>query len=145
VPTALLGQPVAGVDQHDRQIRSGSAGDHIPRVLNVTRRIRNDELPPRCGEVSVGDIDRDALLAFGPQAVGQQRQVGVLLAALAAGPLDRGQLVLEDRLGVVEQPADEGALAVVHRACRGEAEDIHVPSAVGSVAGRAGLRYGHQK
>ena len=28
------------------------------------------------GEVAVGDIDGDALLPFGPQAVGQQREIG---------------------------------------------------------------------
>ena len=88
------------------------------------------------GEVAVGDVDRDALLALGPQAVGEQGQVGVVLAALLAGPLHRGQLVLEDRLGVVQQPPDQGALAVVHRAGRGQPQDVHVPvaSARGSPA-----------
>jgi hypothetical protein len=34
-------------------------------------------------------------------------------AALAGDPLDRVELVGEDRLGVVQQPADQGGLAVV--------------------------------
>jgi hypothetical protein len=57
--------------------------------------------------------------------VGQQRQVGVLVALGDAGGLDGLELVLEDRLRVVEQPADEGRLAVVDRARRGEAEEVH--------------------
>ncbi len=77
------------------------------------------------GEVAVGDVDGDALLTLGPQAVGEQREVGVVLAAVAADPLDRLDLVLEDRLGVVEQPPDQRALAVVHRAGGGEPENVH--------------------
>ncbi len=36
----------------------------------------------RGGEVPVGDVDRDALLPLGPQAVGEQREVGGFLAAI---------------------------------------------------------------
>jgi hypothetical protein len=60
--------------------------------------VGDDELAPRRREVAVGDVDGDALLALGPQAVGEQRQVGLLLAAVPAGPLDRLELVGEDRL-----------------------------------------------
>ena len=42
--------------------------------------VGDDELPLGRGEVAVGDVDRDALLALGPQAVGEQRQVRVLVA-----------------------------------------------------------------
>jgi hypothetical protein len=66
-------------------------------------------------EVAVGHVDRDALLALGAQAVGEQRQVGVAVAAPLGGLLDVLELVLEDRLGVVEQAADQGRLAVVDR------------------------------
>ena len=40
-------------------------------------------------------------------------------------PLDRLELVLEDRLGVVEEPADQGALAVVDRSGGGESQQLH--------------------
>src|SRR4029079_9891540 len=58
----------------------------------------------------------DALLALGAQAIGEQRQVDALVAAAARDILDVLQLVLERRLGVVEQPPDQGRLAVVDRA-----------------------------
>jgi hypothetical protein len=75
-------------------------------------------------EVAVGDVDRDALLALGAQAVGEQRQVGVAVAAALGRLLDVLELVLEDRLGVVEQSADQGRLAVVDRpGCR-EADEL---------------------
>jgi len=63
-------------------------------------------------KVAVGDVDRDALLPFGPQAVGEQGEVGVVLAPGPAGPLDRSELILKDRLGVVQQAPDQGALAI---------------------------------
>src|SRR5581483_9674036 len=75
-------------------------------------------------EVAVGDVDRDALLALRAQAVGEQRQVDVIGARVAAGGLDGGELVLEDRLGLVQQPADQGGLTVVDRAGGGEAEEL---------------------
>jgi hypothetical protein len=82
----------------------------------VAGRVGDDELAPRGVEVAVGDVDRDPLLALGAQAVGQQRQVGVAVAAPLGGLLDVLELVLEDRLGVVQQAADQGRLAVVDRA-----------------------------
>jgi hypothetical protein len=41
----------------------------------VARGVGDDELALGGGEVAVGDIDGDALLALGLQAVDQQRQV----------------------------------------------------------------------
>ena len=45
--------------------------------------VGEDEGAPRGGEVPVGDVDGDALLALGAQAVGEQRQVDVVAAVLA--------------------------------------------------------------
>jgi hypothetical protein len=101
-------------------------GDHVPRVLDVPGRVGDDELAPGGREVPVGDVDRDALLALGPQAIGEQRQVHVLFAAQLARALDRVVLVVEDRLAVVEQSADQGRLAVVDAPRRGEAQKLHV-------------------
>ena len=80
----------------------------------------------RCGgrEVAVGDVDRDALLALGAQAVGQQRQVEEVRAHPLARLLDVLQLVGEHLLGVVQQPPDQRALAVVDRAGGGEAQQL---------------------
>ena len=71
----LREHPLARVDQHDRQIGGRGAGDHVARVLLVAGGVGDDEPALGRGEVAVGDVDRDALLALGPQPVGQQRQV----------------------------------------------------------------------
>jgi hypothetical protein len=73
---AALGQhAMAGIDEDDGQVGIGCAGDHVAGVLLVAGGIRDDELAACGGEVAVGNIDRDALLAFGPQAIGEQRQI----------------------------------------------------------------------
>ena len=81
MPARLLEDAVARVDQDEREVRRGRAGDHVARVLNVAGRVGDDELALRRGEVAVRDVDRDALLALGPQAVGEQREVHFFLAA----------------------------------------------------------------
>jgi hypothetical protein len=65
----------AGVDQDDGDVARRRAGRHVARVLLVPGRVGDDELAPRRREVAVGDVDRDALLALGLEAVGQQREV----------------------------------------------------------------------
>ena len=124
VAPALLGDALAGVEQDQRDVGRRGARDHVARVLDVPGGVRDDELAARGREVAVGDVDRDALLALGAQAVGQQGEVGVVVAAVAADLLDRRQLVAEQRLGVVQQPPDEGALAVVDGARRREPEQV---------------------
>ena len=115
---------VAGVDRSTA--RSQSGWSHVPRVLLVPGRVGDDELPLLGREVAVGHVDRDALFPLGSKPVDEQRQVGVaaLGAVLLAVALDRRELVLVDALGVVEQPADERALAVVHAAAGEEAEEL---------------------
>ena len=70
---------------------------------------------------AVGDVDRDALLALGAQAVGEQREVEPVDAAL----LDVRELVGQHGLGVIEQPADQRGLAVVDAAGGGEPQEVH--------------------
>ena len=84
-------------------------------------------------EVAVGDVDRDALLALGAQAVGEQREVEVAVREPALGRRagDLLELVGEDRLRVVQQPPDERRLAVVDRARRREPEERRLASAGG--------------
>ena len=105
---------------------SASAVDDPVTVLRVycTWPGQSASTNERCGrgEVAVGDVDRDALLALGAQAVGEQREVGRGQAAVAADPLDGVELVGEHRLGVVEQAPDEGGLAVVDRTGGREAQ-----------------------
>lgn len=75
VPAGLGLHAVTGIDQDDRQVAGGRTGGHVAGVLLVARGVGDDELALGGGEVAVGDIDGDALLALGLQAVHQQCQV----------------------------------------------------------------------
>ena len=125
VAAGLLEDALARVEQDHREVRGRRAGDHVARVLHVAGRVGDDELALRGREVAVRDVDRDALLALGPQAVGEQREVRVVEPLLAAGALDRLELVLEDLLAVEEQAPDERALAVVDGTGSGNPEELH--------------------
>ena len=78
----------------------------------------------RRGEEAVGDVDGDALLALGLQPVDEQREVEAraLRAEAARIGFERAQLILEHGPRLVEQPADQRGLAVVHAAAGDEAE-----------------------
>ena len=76
---------MAGVDQDDRHLGGRCTRHHVAGVLLVTRGVGNDELALRGREVAVRHVDRDALLAFGLETVGQQCKVG----QLAGGALSR--------------------------------------------------------
>ena len=121
VAARLLDDAVPGVDQDHRQVRGRGARDHVARVALVARRVGDDERAAGRGEVAVGDVDRDALLALGAQAVrdrGEVRRVAVAVRVQGV------QLVLVQELGVVEQPADQGRLAVVDRSRGGQAQQL---------------------
>ena len=122
VAAGLLDHALAGIDEEDDDIGGARPGDGVARVLDMAGAVGQDEGPLLGREVAVGDIDRDALLALRPQAVGEQGEVGAGESAVTADSLDGVPLVGEDRLGVVEQPAHEGGLAVVDGAGRGQAQ-----------------------
>jgi len=150
VAPRLLEHAVAGVDQDDREVAVRRAGRHVARVLHVPRRVGDDELALVGGEVAVRDVDRDALLALGLQAVDQQREVDLLAGrAVARGRLlRRREHVVVHRLRVVEQAADERRLAVVDAAAGEQPE--HLAAAVAGQptldADRVDLvAVGHQK
>ena len=124
VAAALLDDALARVHQHDGEVGGGGAGDHVARVLDVARRVGDDEPAARRGEVAVGDVNGDALLALGAQAVGEIGEVDLPAAGDVGGALQRFDLVFHQRPRVVEQPADESGLAVVHRAAGVEAENV---------------------
>jgi hypothetical protein len=94
----------------------------------VARGVGDDELALLAGEEAVRDVDRDPLLAFGDQAVEQQREVEIPLLGAEAQrvALERREVVLEDQLGLPQQAADERALAVVDAAAGDEAQEALV-------------------
>ena len=65
----------AGVDEDDGDVGGGGAGGHVARVLLVAGGVGDDEFASRGGEVAVGDVDGDSLLAFGAEAVGELGEV----------------------------------------------------------------------
>ncbi len=69
---------LARIDQNNGKIGCGSACNHVARILLVARRIGNDELALGGGEVTIGDINGNALFALRLQAVGKQRQIDSL-------------------------------------------------------------------
>ena len=145
VPAGLLDDAVAGVDEDQRELGGRGAGDHVAGVLDVARGVGEDVGPGGGREVPVGDVDGDALLALGAQAVGEQRQVGRVEAPVAADALDGRELVREHRLGVVEQPAHERGLPVVDGARRRQPEQV-VPRGAGlEVRVRRRVSDRHQK
>ena len=98
VPPRLRENALRGVDQNDREIRGRSAGGHVARVLLVARRVRDDEFAARRFEIAVGDVDGDALLALGAQAVGEQRKIDRARGAIDAALLYRGESDLRRRI-----------------------------------------------
>jgi hypothetical protein len=124
VALRLLQHAVARVDELHGQLGRRGASDHVARVLLVARRVGDDELALRRGEVAVRHVDGDALLALRAEAVGQERQLQVLVRPVRVA-LDLLHLLLEDLLRVVHEPPDEGRLAVVHAAGGGESKYVH--------------------
>ena len=110
--------PAIGVQQNDGQLRRRSAGGHVARVLLVAGRVGQNEFALGRREIAVGDVDGDALLAFGAQAVGEQRKIDF---AAADG---RFQLIFVGAARVVQQPPDQRGLAVVDAARGGEAQQV---------------------
>ena len=88
--------------------------------------VGDDELALWGGEIAVGNVDRDALLALRLQSVDEQRQVEIFAGGAASLAVAREpcQLIVVDELGVVEETADQRALAVVDTAAGQEAQQI---------------------
>ena len=85
MPARLGEQALAGVDEQDGEIGGGGAGRHVAGVLDVARRVGDDEAAARRGEEAIGDVDGDALLALRLQPVDEQREVDVLAGRCRGG------------------------------------------------------------
>jgi hypothetical protein len=147
VTVRLRADAAGGVDQQDRDVRRGGGHRHVAGVLLVAGRVGDDR--PAAGrqvEVPVGDVDGDALLVLGLEAVGEHRVVDLPLGdgrAAAAGVAGVVEDVVGDALGLGEQPADQRRLAVVDRPA-GDDPDDRVLGERGVVEALGGGA-GHQK
>ena len=114
----LIQHAFARVDQQDRQIAGGRAGGHIAGVLLVPRGVSDDKFALLGGEIAIGHVDGDALLALGLQAIHQQRQVQffALGAVALAVVVQRRELIFIDLAGIVQQTANQGAFTVIDAA-----------------------------
>src|SRR5581483_6851700 len=72
----------------------------------------------------------DSLLAFSAQTVRQQRKIEFTARAVYAARANRGELIVVNAFGVVQQPADQGALSIVYAARRCEAKHLLIEMAV---------------
>ncbi len=128
MPSRLSQNPFACVDQDDGEVRGRGAGDHVAGILFVAGRVGDDELALFRRKEAVGDIDGDALLALGGEAVDEQCKVDVLAlrAHSLAVALQSRELILEDHLRVIQQPADQRRFAVIDAATGDEAQQTLV-------------------
>ena len=142
MPLGLGQHAFAGVDQDHGEVGVGGAGGHVAGVLLVPGGVGDDEGAPVGGEEPVGDVDGDPLLPLGLQAVDEQGEIEVVPRGAMAGAVagQGGQLVVEDQLGIVEKPADQGRLAVVHRAAGQKSQQAFLVVGQGRTRRRAGRR-----
>ncbi|SBT10469.1 conserved hypothetical protein [Candidatus Propionivibrio aalborgensis] len=141
VTSCLCQHAFARVDQDDGKIGGRGGGDHIAGVLFVPRRVGNDVLARAGSEVTIGDVDGDALFALGLKSVGQQREVNGFHASFFRRALYGVQGVGQNRFGVEQKAADQRALAVVDTAAGQEAQE----AVVFNFDGLDVLNGGHQK
>ena len=114
------------VDENNHQVRGARTGGGIAGVLLVARGVGDDEFSTRGREVTVSDVDGNALLALGLQAIGHQRQVEVLAGRTCplGIVLDRLKLILINALRLKQQPADQRALAIVDAASCHQTKEV---------------------
>ena len=102
VAPRLRKKSFGSVNQNDSQVGCRSACRHVSGVLFVAGRVRNDEFAPRGRKIAVSHVNGDALLAFGTQAIRDQRKIDGACGTVDAAPLHRGQLIFVDGLGIVQ-------------------------------------------
>src|SRR5271165_1965887 len=90
----------------------------------MARRVRDDEGARERREIAIGDIDGDALLALRLETVDQQGEIDGVLGCTEffRVSLQRGELVVENQLLLIEEASDQRGLAVVDRAAGQKAQ-----------------------
>ena len=113
VAAGLLLHALVGVNQKERGLGVGRAGDHVLEELLVAGSVNNNVLALLGLEPDLGGVDGDVLVALGLEGVHQVGPLEGHAAAFCHG-LQLLQLALGQRAGIVKQPAHKGGLAVVN-------------------------------
>ena len=98
VAACLLDDARARVHQHDGEVRRRSARNHVARVLDVTWRVGDDELAARRSKITISNVNRDTLLSFCAQTVGEIRQIDLSAAGDVRAAFKRLDLIFHQRL-----------------------------------------------
>ncbi len=114
VTVSLLHDAFARIDEDERYLRIGSAGDHVAGIFNMAGRIGDNVFTGRGGEVDMRHIDGDALLTLGYEAVGEQREVCEIKPFAFTGGVQRFHFILRDGMGIIQQAANQCAFAVIY-------------------------------
>ena len=99
MPARLPLEAVPRIDQHDGGIGVAGAARHVARVLVVAGAVDQHEAALVRIEVAPGDVDGDALLALGDEAVEQEAIVE--LVRMARGTCARGVPVSRSIVGQI--------------------------------------------
>ncbi len=107
--TPGLGQDaLGGINQNYRQIRKGGTNGHIAGIFLVSGGVRHDKGTVLGGKIAVGDIDGDALLPLGHQAVKEKAVVDFAGSGAHLGVQLQGSLLIrKNQLGIVEHMANQ--------------------------------------
>src|SRR6202045_3346276 len=124
MPAGLGQEALARVDEQNREIGARRAGCHVAGILLMAGRVGDDKGTFRARNITIGDIDRDPLLALGLEPVHEQREVDIVaIGAVFSGvALERRKLIVENEALLVEQAADQRRFAVIDRAASEESE-----------------------
>ncbi len=130
----ILLYPFGRVDHQQRSLGPGGTRDHVLEELDVARGIENQIVPLLALEEHPGGIDGDALGLLVLQGIEQEGILERLRVQLALGA-NLLQLPFGKRVGVGQQPAYDGALAVIDVA---DDHDVHplLPFGPGRCRGR---------
>src|SRR3569833_843228 len=126
MPAGLNQHALAGIDQYDGEVCLRGARCHVPGILLVSRCICDNEGPKWGGEEAIGDVDRDALLAFSFEPIDQECKIDFVTggAMLLRVLVDSAQLIVEHKLGIMQQAADQRRLTVVDRSTKKKTQKI---------------------
>ncbi len=73
--SCLLNHSLPGINKNDHQFGVGCTGDHVTRVLNMTRSIGNNKFSFGSRKIPVGNINRDSLFSFCTQSVCEKGKI----------------------------------------------------------------------